>query len=343
MVEQNWWTVIILSAIGGAIGGSISVLIAKMGTILFNVSRAFRWAWRNILALLTMFKIKWRKRRALTITERNLQGTSIRIPTDLYDRSLRVPPTTANSSILEVVTVDYPKWLNDYYVVTALETLSAKRRVVKAKRYALDAWPPRENGYFFRHGLKITSASVEDEVRQLETDSMCMVYQSFFGRGRRRDDFGACNVDDRFECTPYAKTLAYDRSESGTTIHPKESAPPCERCWERVEEERRLFMLVVNLLRNELYEDLMSLSAIQDECAAPNRSGERGPFMESVVSFCVESGISYQAKDAVLEVTKRAVGIFACHCKEQGDGQVDVERLRRELMDAMKSLTRHES
>ena len=333
MIELNWWTIIVLSAAGAAIGSTAPVLITKTGTIIRKVSHAFRWGWHKILALRKQLIIRWRERKAQTIIERNLEGVvPIYIRTDSYHQSLREPPATSRRSLLGVVKVDYPTWLNDYYVANALEALSAKGLVVKANQYGYNAWPPQASAYFFRHGKQITSASVEAEVRGIETDSMCSIYQTFFresfGRGREH-----CSVDDRFEHISYAKTLSHDRAQYGTTVHLKGSAPPCERCWERHAKERPLRSLVGKFLENELSGELtsLSLSAIQDECTGLQTSGESGPFIESVVSFCVESGVSYEELPAVLDITRRAIAIYDHQRKEQSDGQVDAEELKRQL------------
>lgn len=88
-----------------------------------------------------------------------------------------------------------------------------------------------------------------------------------------------------------------------------------------------------NFLENDLSEELtsLSLSAIQDECSAFQTSEESGPFIESVVSFCVESDISYQELDAVLDISRKAIAIYDHHRKEQSDRQINAEELKRQL------------
>ena len=306
--------------------------------VLFMVPRAFRWFSRKILTQCTLLIIRWRERKAGIIVELSLEGTpGIHILADLYRQSLREHPTTSRRTLLEFVKVDYPKWLNDYYVARALESLATEGRIVKANQYADNAWPPNGVwGYLFRHEKQIASSeSVEAESRLLETESWCMVYQRFYGVGKHRENIEACFVRDRFERTPYSKTLSDNKSQHGENLRLKESAPPCQRCWERNAQERSLRMLVTNFLENELHAELMSLSLsdIQDECFRLRLSSARGPFIESIVSVCVESGISHEEKDmaTVLDITKRGIAIYDGCRKEHGAERVSDEVLKRDL------------
>lgn len=306
MIGENLWLIVISTAVGSI----TTVFIQKFPVVLSAFRGGFRWLFRKSRALYTRLVVKWRERKSKEIAARNLsQASFIRIPKDQYNRSLGQPPGTTSQSLFPIVKIDYPRWLNDYYIAKGMEELFRKRRIVKAVQYDRRSWPAREMEYIFRHVEKISGASVEDEINRVETDSMCLAYQQIFDFPEYEEK--PCPIGNRFEAKPYARTLSYTTSTHGTTWHLKESAPPCERCWERGSREEPLRRLVAKFLENELYREAISLSLLpkdSDECSDNRGNHER--FVESVVSFCIESGIGHEDVDVALNATTRAVAIY---------------------------------
>ena len=311
--------IILTAVITAIITGTIAAIISKMGAIRRDALHAVRRAWHRIHALCRRLIVIWRERKAQTIVERHLKGCpphrGVVVSVSVYQESLRASPTATRHLSLSIPRVDCPEWFNDYYFAKSLETLMRTGRVVQIRRYNTGYWPPQEYEYIFRHRGTFTSKSVEAEVEQVQNDYICMVYQGFRGFST----FDSCPIGDRFEHIPYAKTLSQNRSEYGTTIHKKESAPSCAQCWKRAVKAKPLGNLVRQFLKNELAE-LVALSSkpIQDE------------FIETVVSHCIDLGHSHEDMAVVLEITKRAVTIYDCHSNEQPDSPFSAEDLHRE-------------
>ena len=318
MLEFDWWKVVLSIVVA-----IITALIAKTQLVqVYNMAqRASMWVWRKICFPCTVLVRKWRRRQALTIVERSLRsqpGVSIRVPSDLFHRSIGTFPITARSLLCSDMK-DRPSWLNDHYVCTALETLNAQGRVVKAKKYLLEPlvqpWPPKEYKYIFQHVDYITSQTVTDEAKQIETNSWCMIYQDVIASDDSQ--YGPCSVDARFEWECYPSiTLGPNRTTRAMRVsHLKESAPPCQRCWERYDEERHLSQLVATLWENELWMDVTLLpGTFHQEIRAFRLSMssklKRGPFLTAVVADCMESGISHEAVNDVSKVTKQRITAF---------------------------------
>ena len=334
MVDIDWWAVVTSTAVRNA-----AITLASLLTILAVVPKTVptlvassRWVWGKMCSLRTRLTVSWRRRRARAIMERNSKiPDGFIISIDAHSQSLSESPATSRR-VLRDFFRDGPGWLNDYYVVTAIEVLVAKGCLAKATLYRQDAWPMQQWAYFFRHRDFITSPSVAEEASRIETDSVCSMYQLMFSHGV--DSGESCFVGARFEYEGYSQTTSPTSTLHGTRKKLKEGAPPCERCWERNWQERDLTNLVVRFLENELAEAVEPFSVIKEERGTNNYGRSPGPFIGTVVAHIVEAGISVEEIERSLQITRKAVAIHARHCKEQTDGQVNVYALKRELNGA---------
>ena len=215
---------------------------------------------------------------------RTLEGKWLWIEIQMYDNCLREDPRKSTRSQLNEITPAKPYWLNDYYVATALESLSKEGRVVKAKRY-LNFWPPNSETFNFR--IVDADKSASEEAARIETDDICLAYQSI-----RR-----CPRQSRFERQDFAKTVSPRETRFETIFPKKDMAPPCELCWEKEDRERDIRILVENITEYD-FTDIATL-----EITGANRE-----FKDAVLDACIES--QYEADvDLIKPVVRQAIDI----------------------------------
>ena len=192
----DWLNLYVLAM--GALASTIIVLSFMYGRLPW-VKGTIRRTYQKIYTHL-------RTRDAERIIERRLLEGSFYIETDYYQSCFRMNPRDAGRQIRDEVIPNGPEWLNDFFIVSALEALSRKEQVVKAAIFIRGNWPPQAGLYRFQ--VKKPGESVEARRKEIETNGICYQYQRWMQQ---------CPLTYRFE-------------EEGT--QPLESAPPCERCWE---------------------------------------------------------------------------------------------------------------
>ena len=150
-LTENWttwnerWgaTIVTIAAIVTVIAllGSMGKKIQQLGSVVWQ------WkGWSIVSRVYRKFIALYRARRAKSVMRRTLEESSVRIGIRVYDNCLRDDPRKSTRSQLKDITPAKPNWLNDYYVATALESLSSEGSVVKARRYSVNSWPPNPGG-----------------------------------------------------------------------------------------------------------------------------------------------------------------------------------------------------
>ena len=166
-----------------------------------------RWTTRKITGVHRQLQTWWWKRRAQRFMKRHLlKEGSYYVPTTSYRSDWSTEPKAMGHATRCLDIPDGPKWLTDYFKVSALETLSQKGQVVKATVFEWGTSPPHPVGYRFHVGRP--DVSVEAQAKEIETNGRCRVYQRWSP---------ICPLDSRFD------------KETWLLL---ESAPPCQRCWE---------------------------------------------------------------------------------------------------------------
>ena len=72
-----------------------------------------------------------------------------------YNNCLAENQNSSSRSTLAEITPEKPSWLNDFYVATALESLSEECRIVKATKFNLDSCPQDLDYFCSRKGKKV--------------------------------------------------------------------------------------------------------------------------------------------------------------------------------------------
>ena len=249
-------------------------------------SAIIKWqAWRHFgrwyRATQRRYRIFLAKRVVLSL----LGGQSWRIPIDSYARCLAADQRASELDLSASVVQGGPHWLNDFYVASALETLNKQGHITKASLYESTGWPTKAVYFYFR---KITSGrSVEDETEEIEIESYCLVYQRLFHE---------CPTGPRYESEGYAETKAVGRVEHGTRTWLKESAPPCQRCWETQYLARDIRMLVDSITEHDLARSATTeVTGLHSEfqtavtmVCANNRCPTDVPLVKSIVERGIE-------------------------------------------------------
>ena len=225
-----------------------------------------------------------RIRRAKSVMRRTLEG-ELMIGIQVYDNCLRDDPSKSTRGQLKEITPAKPSWLNDYYVATALESLSNEGSAVKAKRYSMNSWPPNPEVYVFR-AISADRSACEEALR-IEANSKCAVYQSFRN----------CPRASRFEPQRVVETVSPRETRFMTTFPLKDMAPPCELCWENEYRERDIRRLVDNITKYDLA-----------DTATLEITGTNEELQEAVADTCIESQYAAEA-NLIKRVVKQAVDI----------------------------------
>ena len=189
----------------GATIATIVAVIALLKTMGKNIrqlgSTVWRWkGWTIVSRPYRRANTLYRVRKARGVMRRVLKGGLV-IEMQVYDNCLRENPGKSTRGQLKEITPAKPSWLNDYYVATALESLSNEGSAVKAERYSIDSWPPKPVAYIF--GAITADRSASEEGIRIETNSKCLAYQSF----------AFCPRAFRFEPQHVAETVSHQRDK----------------------------------------------------------------------------------------------------------------------------------
>ena len=302
---------------------ALTALLKSAGKEIQQLGSAV-WHWKGWTIFSILYrraKILYRVRSAKSVMRRKLEGSSVRIPIRMYDNCLRDDPRKSTRSQLNEITPAKPNWLNDYYVATALESLSNEGSVVKAKRYQVNSWPPNLEAYDFATVSADSSAS--EEALKIETNDKCVVYQTF----------RYCPRPSRFEPQYIAETVAPGKTRFKTSFPLKEMVPPCDLCWEKEYQERDIRMLVDNITKYDLA-----------DIASAEITGTDGELQEVVVDTCIKSQCAAEV-NVIKSVVKKAIDIRQGQIArntlrpEQGWLQGEREELGAILEEYIKSQT----
>lgn len=243
LLRQIWdvWA----GGLGTAVLTVLTVVLLAMNAVekFHRVSSAII-KWRAWQYLGRLHRATWRKYRiflAKRVVLSLLEDQTWRIPIDSYAQCLAADQGAFGLALSASLMQGGPHWLNDFYVVSALEALNKQGRVTKANLYGGNSWPTQAVQFRFR---KVAPGrSVQDETEEIETESYCRVYQRFFDR---------CPTGPRYESEWYAETKSIHEVEHGTRTWLKESAPPCQRCWETQYLARDIRTLVDSITEHDL-------------------------------------------------------------------------------------------
>lgn len=230
------------------------------------VAGVIRWkAWRVAHRLLRYIIRRYRSRRAKRIIRRLLEGVTVQVGIRNYDDSLRSDPWQSTRDRLSGIIPDKPRWLNDHYVATALESLLAEGRLARAIRFSPQSWPPDAVEYHF--AAIGDNGSAQRIATEIEVNSKCLAYQNF----------SLCPESQRFEVRVSRETVSPTRTRVTTSYPVRDAAPPCKECWKSEHREFDMRMLVESFLKNEFAD-------IDCESIA----GGNGELAEALVSILVQ-------------------------------------------------------
>lgn len=249
-------------------------------------SAIIRWrAWQYLERLRRAMQRKYRIFLAKRVVLPLLEGQSWRIPIDSYAQCLAADQRASGLAISASLVQGGPNWLNDFYVASALEALNEQGTITKAELYQGNIWPTRAIQFNFR---KVAPGrSVQYETEEIETESYRQVYQRLFNH---------CPTGRRYESEWYAETKSIGRVEHGTRTWLKESAPPCQRCWETQYLARDIRMLVDSITEHDLARlattEMTGLHSEFQTAVAMVCANNRCPTDVPLVKSIVELGIA---------------------------------------------------
>ena len=246
---------------------AVIALLKSMGKEILQMgSAAWHWkGWAIVPKSCRKVNTLYRVRTAKNVMRRTLEEQCLRIPIRVYENCLRKDPSKATRIELEAITPAKPLWLNDYYVATALESLSNEGNVLRARRYSANSWPPTPDHYDFE-ALSADESACEEAVRRSTIDK-CAAYQNF----------NLCPRPPRFERKETGATVSPRETRLETTYALKHMAPPCGLCWEKERRERDIRSLVDNITRY----DLAGVATV--EVTGTNRE-----LQEAIAKTCIE-------------------------------------------------------
>ena len=274
-------------------GATVATIIAAIALFTSQGQKILRLAstvihWRQWRAITNQYrKIQgWHRiSRAKTIMRAELTRTTLTIPVRTYANCLAESRRMATRRELEKITPEKPKWLNDYYVARALESLASEGKIVKATRYDLGSWPPDPMKYLFKTPGK--NGSAREEANGIETNSICAAYQL----SRQ------CRIGPRHEPRDHAETTEPGSTTLRREAWLKECAPPCEKCWEKEILERDIRLLVGSITKYDLA-----------DIATTEITGENEEFQEAVIAVCTDKKCPAEAAP-IKEIVRQAIEI----------------------------------
>ena len=290
--NQEWGVTV------ATIVASIALVVSLSEKLQRMVSAICRWRiWTLIINIYGALKKWYRMHRAKQAMYAKLDQTSITIQIGTYDHCLSQSQHSSVQKALGNITPEKPRWLDDYFVATALESLANDGKVAKAMLYVVGRWPPSAQTYLFQR--RKANRSVQDEVREIETNSMCATYQST----------SECPMEFRHERGTVAETTAPGRTEFRNQIRLKDGVPPCELCWERKARRTNISMLVENITKYDLAE-IVTKEII----------GESNEFQQAVINACMENKCQADA-GTIKEIVRRAIEIRSNQLKPIAPGR----------------------
>ena len=266
---------------------ALSALLKTTGKEIQQLgSSVWHWkGWKIASTLYRRMNTLYRARKAKSVMRRTLEGKRLRIGIRVYENCLGEDPSKSTRGQLEDITPAKPLWLNDYYVATALESLSNEGNVAKAKRYSVNSWPPNPETYDFV-AVNADESACEEAVRR-ETNDKCAAYQAL----------DLCPRPPRFEPQHIAETVSPKETRFLTTYPLKDMAPPCELCWEKEYRERDIRALVDNITRYDLA-----------GIATAEITGTNGELQKAIAETYIESQCPAEAT-LIKPVVKQAIEI----------------------------------
>ena len=250
------------------------------------VSAVRRWnGWTVLANLLKSVKTLYRVWRAKSVIRQSMEAQSLMIPVPVYHSCLHEDPSKSTRDQLEEITPAKPSWLNDYYVASALESLSNEGTASRAKRYDPNHWPPKPTRYDFKL-VNADQPGCEEAIR-LETIDHCAAYQSV----------QLCPRESRFELRASWETISPNRREMKSAYVLKDTAAPCELCWVKDERMQDIEKLVESITKY----DLAAIATLEI-------TGTNGELQDAVVTACVESQCPANP-DPIKRVVEKAIDI----------------------------------
>ena len=285
-----------LAALIGTVAGS--AIIALWGLLFRTIPKAI---WAKCLpfcyGLFVRGRVRYRRWRSKQIMAAHLLGKSLTIPAQIYESCLAGNAPTTDGSELKAMKPPEPAWSNDYYVSTALDTLSREAKIVRAREYHDSHWPPNIVNYLF--WTSQADPTPAEEARQFETNEKCRAYQSS----------NICPVGERFDVRIIRETVSIREREFRTVFPVKDSAPPCERCWHTVGRAQIFRSLVDGITEHDLkYEATIEIT------------GENQEFQTAVIAVC-NNGQWEPEIPTVKGIVERAVQIRRGQLVSSGLGQ----------------------
>ena len=238
-----------------------------------------------------------------------------------YNSCLSKNQTLPIRNTLGEITPEKPSWLNDYYVATALESLSEDCRIVKAKKFNLQSWPPTAELYLF--AKRIEGISCDQQVDQLEADSKCLAHQFW----------NECLYAPRYVAKEQAETTEPGTTKIGTAYWLKDDAAPCSRCWDIKSRQSDIRSLVESITKYDL-----------SAAATIEITGQNQEFQEATISAIIESDCTAEAA-TVRGIVKKAIEIRSaqiCHLQPEGKTEWD-NQLTSEFRSRLDSYIEAES
>ena len=251
-----------LAALIGTVAGSI--ILGLWGLFFRAIPKAIRVKFLPFCyGLFVRAQIRYRRWRSKQVMAVHLSGMQLTIPAQRYESFLGGNPLTTDRSGFEAVRPPEPTWLNDYYVATALETLSRDAKIVKARDYHDSRWPPQIVNYLFWPPRADWTPA--EEAHEFETNGKCRAYQSS----------NVCPVGERFDVRIIRETVSIRERQYHATFPLKDSATQCERCWHTVARAQIIQSLVNSITEHDLSDD-----------ATIEITGENQEFQKAVIAVC---------------------------------------------------------
>ena len=281
------WTLLEWLVAAGAVAAIVMLVVAMLAWLFpRQKSTILHWkGWPIVRDWYRYYRRRFRMHRAKNIMRSKLEGSLLTIPARIYADCLAENRRTSKRDLLGNIIPEKPAWLNDYYVASALESLSSECKIVKATKFELNGFPPRSGSYQFSAVKEGTTA--KQQVNEIETDSQCLVHQIF----------QECLEAPRYQSVTQSETVAPGRVNHAPAFLLREDAPPCNRCWEIKQRQSNIRLLVDDITRYDLASK-----------ATPNIKGMNREFQEAVIATCIESKCAAEVA-TVKKVIEQAIEI----------------------------------
>ena len=306
------WTLLEWLMAAGAVAAIVMVVVGVLAWLFPNrKSTILPWkGWSIVPNWYRYYQRKWRMARTEKIMRSKLDGSRLTILIRTYESCLADNQRTSKRDMLRNITPEEPSWLNDCFVVSALESLWNKGEIVKATKFELNGFPPRPESYLFLN--KRTGTTAKQQADAIETEGQCLVHQLF----------RQCLKDPRHETGGRPpETMAPGNTQFFTQVRLREDAPPCSRCWDIEEHRKNIRLLVDDITKYDL------------AASAPVEiTGMDREFQEAVIAICIERQCAAEVA-TVKKIVERAIeirGSQLCHLPI-GDKMDWTEELTKEF------------